>query len=141
MVGAILVPASLPGKPADQNEASPARDRLTAGVFILKHQSDPIGRLEIALGLVAAADAVEAKIRAAAKSGALDGITHEDRLRAAVSAGIVSDEEAAVWRRYEEIRRACIMVDDFPHDIGRNVVAEPARVTPLPDAVLARKTA
>jgi hypothetical protein len=33
------------------------------------------------------------------------------------------------------------MVDDFPHDIGRNVVVEPARVTPLPDAVLARKTA
>jgi len=122
-------------------EASPARDRLTAGVFILKHQSDPIGRLEIALGLVAAAEAVEAKIRGAAKSGALDGITHEDRLRAAVSAGIVSDEEAAVWRRYEEVRRACIMVDDFPHDIGRNVVAEPARVTPLPEAVLARKTA
>ena len=57
------------------------------------------------------------------------------------SAGIVSDEEARRWRRYEEVRRACIMVDDFPHDIGRNVVAEPARVTPLPEAVLARKTA
>jgi hypothetical protein len=38
------------------------------------------------------------------------------------------------------VRRACIMVDDFPHDLGRAGAAEPASTSPLQDAML-RKTA
>jgi acyl-CoA dehydrogenase len=120
-------------------DASPARDRLTGGIFVPRDESDPVGRLEVALDLVGAADAVEAKLRSAAKSGAVEGLTAEARLQAALDAGVISAEEAQCWLRYEEVRRACIMVDDFPHDIGRNVAAEPAKA--LQEAARARKTA
>ncbi len=45
-------------------EDSPARDRLTAGMFIYRDESDPVGRLELALQRVAEAEAIEAKVRA-----------------------------------------------------------------------------
>jgi acyl-CoA dehydrogenase len=48
-------------------EDSPARDRLTAGMFLWKDESDPVGRLEVALALVHTAETVEANMRAAAK--------------------------------------------------------------------------
>ena len=44
-------------------------------------------------------------------------------------------------RRYDAVRRACIMVDDFPHDIGRNAADAAANVMRFQDAVAARKTA
>jgi hypothetical protein len=40
-----------------------ARDRLTAGMFIHRDQADPVGRLELALAQVAAAEEVEGKVR------------------------------------------------------------------------------
>ena len=121
-------------------EASPTRERLTGGIFVRKHEDDPTGRLEIALELVAAADAVEAKMRSAVKSGVLDGLTAEARLQSALDAGLITAQDAEVWRHFNEVRRACIMVDDFPHDLGRSAAAAPANVSPLQDAML-RKTA
>jgi acyl-CoA dehydrogenase len=121
-------------------EASPARERLTGGIFVRKHEDDPTGRLEVALELVAAAEAVEAKMRSAAKSGVVDGFTAEARLQSALDAGLVTAQEAEVWRHFNQVRRACIMVDDFPHDLGRNVANAPGNVSPLQDAML-RKTA
>jgi acyl-CoA dehydrogenase len=122
-------------------EASPARDRLTGGMFIRRHEADAVGRLELALELVAAAEAVEAKLRSAAKSGVVQGLTADARLAAGLAAGVISAQEAELWTRYNALRRACIMVDDFPHDIGRNAAAEPARVTSLQDAAPQRKSA
>ncbi len=121
-------------------EASPARERLTGGIFVRKHENDPTGRLELALELVAAADAVEAKLRGAAKSGVVDGLTPEARLQSALDAGVISAQEAELWTRYNRIRRDCIMVDDFPHDLARMFDSGPASVGPVQDAML-RKTA
>jgi acyl-CoA dehydrogenase len=123
-------------------EASPARDRLTCGIFIHKHESDPVGRLEIALDLVAEADAIDAKLRGAVTSGVVTGMTAEARLQAALKAGLISADEAATWRRYDALRRACIMVDDFPAEVGSRVAAATPALTPVPDAtVLPRKIA
>ena len=122
-------------------EVSPARERLTGGIFLRKHEDDPTGRLEVALELVAAAEAVEAKIRSAVKSGSVDGLTAEARLQSARDSGLISAPEAELWTRFNQVRRACIMVDDFPHDLGRAVAAEPANVSPVQDAMLVRKTA
>jgi acyl-CoA dehydrogenase len=121
-------------------EASPARDRLTGGIFLNRHEDDPVGRLEVALELVAAGEAVEAKVRNATKSDALEGLTAEARLQSALDAGVITAEEAEVWTRFNRVRRACIMVDDFPHDLTKMFAPEPATVSPLPDAML-RKTA
>jgi acyl-CoA dehydrogenase len=122
-------------------EDSPARDRLTAGMFINRHQADPVGRLELALAQVAAAEEIEAKVRAAAKSGAVHGFTTGERIAAAVRIGAISAQDAATVDRYNELRRACIMVDDFPLEIGRHATSEPVKITDFQDALMARKTA
>src|SRR6185436_16781450 len=44
-------------------QSSPTRERITANVFILRHEEDPVGRLEMAMQMAPAGDAVEAKIR------------------------------------------------------------------------------
>jgi acyl-CoA dehydrogenase len=121
-------------------EASPTRDRLTGGIYLHRHESDPVGRLELALELIPAAEAADAKVRGAMKSGVIEGLTAEARVQAALEAKVISPDEAATWTRYNALRRACIMVDDFPHDFGRQPASEPVRVTPIQDA-LQRKSA
>jgi acyl-CoA dehydrogenase len=102
-------------------EPSAARDRLTRGMYLRKDEADPVGRLEVALDLVVPAEAVEAKLRAAAKAGVLHGRTNDERRASALSQGIITVDEAALLDRFKRVQRDCIMVDDFPHDIGRNV--------------------
>jgi acyl-CoA dehydrogenase len=119
-------------------EASPARDRLTGGSFLNKEEADPVGRLELALDMVAQADAVEAKLRSAVRSGALEGLTAHARVQAGLESGVISVQEADLWTRYNALRRACIMVDDFPQDIGRSSAAETAKVSALQEAMLRR---
>jgi acyl-CoA dehydrogenase len=122
-------------------EHSPARDRLTAGMFIHRHESDPVGRLELALERVAEAEEIEAKVRAAVKFGAVHGITAGERNAAAVEVRVITAAEAQTLKSYDELRRACIMVDDFPPDVGRHAAAEPVSVDDFQQALMARKTA
>jgi hypothetical protein len=68
-------------------------------------------------------------------------LTEHARIAAAVEKGIISTGEAALFQQFSALRRGCIMVDDFPHDIGRaQAVREPASVTALGGAV-SQKTA
>jgi len=122
-------------------EDSPARDRLTAGMFIERSEGDPVGRLELALRQVAFAEQIETKVRAAVKSGAIDAFTSAERIAAAVRAGTISAQEAETLERYEELRRGCIMVDDFPPEIGRHAVSEPDQAADFSGAPMARKIA
>ncbi|MEX0959013.1 MAG: acyl-CoA dehydrogenase [Burkholderiales bacterium] len=114
-------------------EPSQARDRLTNNTFVWKHEDDPVGKLELALEAAPAGEAVEAKLRGAAKAGVVDGFTDDVRLVSAVDKGILSRDEATALRRFWTLRHACIMVDDFPRDIGRMAPPqrEPATVTAL----------
>lgn len=95
----------------------PARDRLTAGMFVSTDANDPIATLEAALAAAVAAEPVEQKIRAARNSGsgALDP-------RAAVAQGVISANEAELLERARELRRKAIMVDDFPQDLGKSEI-------------------
>ena len=122
-------------------EPSQARDRLTANMFLHKHEDDPVGRLELAMQAAPAGEVVEAKIRNAAKAGVISGFTEESRTASAQEKGIISAEEAAQYRRFSALRRACIMADDFPHDVGRMQSArEPANVAEI-GSVVSQKTA
>jgi acyl-CoA dehydrogenase len=122
-------------------EASPTRERLTSNVFVLRHEDDPVGRLELAMQAAPAGEATEAKIRSAIKAGVIAGLTEPSRIAAAVEKGIISTGEAAQFQQFSALRRGCIMVDDFPQDIGRTQTArEPAKVTALGSAV-SQKTA
>ena len=71
-------------------EDSPARDRLTSGMFIDRIPTDPVGRLELALQQVAAAEQIDAKVRASIKSAQASGYTAEERIAAALRAGAIT---------------------------------------------------
>ncbi len=103
-------------------EPSETRDRLTSNTFIHRREEDPVGRLELALEAAPAADEIEAKLRAAAKAATVSGLTDEERLDSAVDRGILGRDEAVALRRFWKLRRACIMVDDFPQEFGRAAV-------------------
>jgi acyl-CoA dehydrogenase len=122
-------------------EPSQTRDRVTGGVYFRRSEDDPVGRLEMALDMAADGDAIEAKIRAAMKRGAISGWTEEERTQSAISAGAISPDEAALFATYCRLRRACIMVDDFPLEIGRSQsAADPAGAASVPLTPV-RKTA
>jgi acyl-CoA dehydrogenase len=122
-------------------EPSQTRERMTAGMFIDEREEDPVGRLELAMRAAPAGEAIEAKIRNGVRAGVISGLVEEARIQDAAKKGLVTAEETAQFRRYSQLRRACIMVDDFPQDVGRMQAArEPASVTQLGDAV-PRKTA
>jgi acyl-CoA dehydrogenase len=102
-------------------EPGPARDRLTAGVFVPKNEDEAVGALEAALVAVIAAEKVEAKIRVAVKAGALQGKA-DGLLANAATAGIISAGEVAIIERAQTLRRRVIMVDDFPRDLGKTEI-------------------
>ncbi|MBI1397640.1 MAG: acyl-CoA dehydrogenase [Betaproteobacteria bacterium] len=100
---------------------SASRERVTRGMYILRDEADPVGRLELALVLAPQAEALLAKIRAVEREGGLHGASEQERLENAVGQGLLTPEELQVLGRYRRLQRACIMVDDFPHDVGRHV--------------------
>ena len=116
-------------------ESSPTRERVTSNVFVMRHEDDPVGRLELALLAAPAGEATEGKIRSAMKAGVITGLTEPARVASAVEKGIISAAEAAQFQQFSALRHGCIMVDDFPHDIGRlQATREPASVTPFGSA-------
>ena len=122
-------------------EPSLTRDRLTEGMYIHRDESDPVGRLEMAMLAAPEAEEVEARIRNAARGGVIAGLTEEARTRDAVEKGIVSAAEAAKLLAYIGLRRACIMVDDFPNDVGRMSAARDTAVAIGRDNLVSHKTA
>jgi len=97
-------------------EPSPARDRLTAGIYIPSDSHDVVGRLEAALEKVIAVEAVEEKLRAAVRSGKLEADDEEALIQEGLSRAIITEDEAKLVREAESLRREAIMVDDFPPD-------------------------
>ncbi len=117
-------------------QSSAARDRLTAGMYIAKTEADPVGRLELALDAVDAAEAIEAKLRNSGSAAEGRPQSMSDRVDAALESHLITADEAQQWRRYEQLRKACVMVDDFPHDIGRRVAMVAAAEQSVTQAVL-----
>ena len=103
-------------------EPGPARERLTAGVFIPKDEKEPIAALEAALRAVIAAEPVEAKVRNAVRDGALVRGIADDLPAQALAKGIISHTEAQILERARALRRQAIMVDDFPRDFGKSEI-------------------
>jgi acyl-CoA dehydrogenase len=100
----------------------PARERLTAGMFISTDENDPIATLEAALVAVIAAEPAEQKLRDARKRGALANGLQDDDLAIAVAQGAISQAESEVVAQARALRRKAIMVDDFPKDLGKTEI-------------------
>src|SRR2546421_888408 len=88
-------------------EPGAARDRLTAGMYVPKEESDATGILEAAFLATVACEPIDRKLREAQKQGRSD------------PQAILSAEEYAQWQRKEALRKQVIKVDDFPQDFGR----------------------
>jgi acyl-CoA dehydrogenase len=104
-------------------EPSAARDRLTAGTYISRAPDNPVALIERALAATAAAEPIEAKLRAAMKDGSVDvklppGAPWETLLARAEAAGKITAGEAALVRAARDLTAKVIRVDDFPQDLG-----------------------
>ncbi|HZE09953.1 MAG TPA: acyl-CoA dehydrogenase [Burkholderiales bacterium] len=106
---------------------SAVRDRLCAGIYLPKAESDPLGCLEAALDAAIRAEAVEAKIRAAQKSGTISGRGAEELTQAALAAKLIGGEELSLLKRAAQLRDEVIRVDHFPQDLGRAEASRPAQ--------------
>ena len=106
---------------------SSTRDRLCAGMYLPRAESDPLGCLEAALDAAIRAEAVEARIRAAQKSGLVGGSGPEELAQGAFAAKIISGEELSLLKRAAQLRDEVIRVDDFPQDLGRSEAIRPAQ--------------
>ena len=100
-------------------EPGAARDRLTAGIYVPKNETDPTGVLEAAFLATVACEPIDEKLRKAVKKGKLIPRPGVDLGSIAIEMQIISAEENAQWQRKEALRRNVIKVDDFPQDFGR----------------------
>jgi acyl-CoA dehydrogenase len=106
-------------------EPSATRDRLTAGMYLPKSESDVIGAIEAAVEATLAAEPIEARIRDAQKSGALKVKIGEDRPATAHAAGVINAEELTVVRRAKRLLDQIVRVDDFAQDLGVSEMQPP----------------
>ena len=100
----------------------PARERLTAGVYIPKDPNEPIAALEAGLRAVIAAEPIGAKIRAAREQGKITASFADQIVDEAVAKGVITAQEKAAMERAKTLRRQVIMVDDFPKDLGKTEI-------------------
>jgi acyl-CoA dehydrogenase len=103
-------------------EPGPARERLVAGAYIPREPHEPIAVLEAALRAVIAAEPIGAKIRTARERGLLSASFADPMVEEAAAKGVITQEERAAMQRAKALRRQAIMVDDFPHDLGKTEI-------------------
>jgi acyl-CoA dehydrogenase len=104
-------------------EPGATRDRLTAGTYMPKGESDPGAILEAAFLATIACEPVDEKLRKAVKKGKIVPQPGVDLGILGNQNKIISAEELALWQRKEALRRNVIKVDDFPQDFGRAELA------------------
>lgn len=94
-----------------------ARDRLTSGIYMPTSADEPLGMLEQALQCAMVCEAVEAKLRAAVKTGRIPA-QGEERIASALKQRVITNTELELMGEMQTLRRRVIMVDDFPSDFG-----------------------
>ena len=106
-------------------EPSAVRDRLTEGMYIPDDEDQPIAQLEQAMRAAIGVEGIYARIYAAARAGRIGGRTPDELAAQAEQAGVIDHAELQALGRAKALRRAVIMVDDFPPDFGKEEVAQP----------------
>ena len=94
-------------------QPGPARDRLTAGMFLPTDEGDAVGALEAALASTLKCEPLQAKIEAARKTGKVKALEELLRITEAREQSIISANDASLLERDYALRRKVIMVDDF----------------------------
>src|SRR5260221_584800 len=108
-----------------------ARDRLTAGMYVPKSESDATGILEAAFHATIACEPIDEKLRKALKKGKMAARPGVDLGTLALEKNLITQEEFAQWQRKEGLRKAVIKVDDLPQDFGRRALVDADTTRPF----------
>ncbi|HYL88048.1 MAG TPA: acyl-CoA dehydrogenase [Burkholderiales bacterium] len=108
-----------------------ARDRLTAGMYVPKGETDATGILEAAFLATIACEPIDEKLRKALKKGKMAARPGVDLGTLALEKNLISQEELAQWQKKESLRKAVIKVDDFPQDFGRAAMVDADATRPF----------
>lgn len=92
---------------------SPARDRLTEGMYLPESVNDQLGRIEDALHKVIKAEPAERRLRRELKDYNPDFTGLKGMLEAAIQQRILTEEDAQLIREADAARTDVIQVDDF----------------------------
>jgi acyl-CoA dehydrogenase len=92
-----------------------ARDRLTAGIYLPVSGDEPLSVLEQALQCDVVCEAVEAKLRAAVKTGQIPA-QGDEKIAYALKQRVITNAELELMSEMKSLRRRVITVDDFPPD-------------------------
>lgn len=105
-------------------EPSEARDRLTRGAYWNRDPNDPVGRMEVALDKVLAAEPVEMKLQQALKMK-LNVTNLDNAIERGLAEGIIDNHEATVLHEGAQATLQAILTDEFsPEEFARFVVAD-----------------
>lgn len=99
-------------------EPGEARDRLSQNIFKPKGSKDYMAILEEAFVKSIATDPLEKKLSKALRDKKIEGGQRADVLTKAAESGALTKEEVEQLREMDRLRRAVIMVDDFPQEAG-----------------------
>jgi acyl-CoA dehydrogenase len=99
---------------------SATRERLSAHIYKTAAAHNPLGKLQAALVLSAAAEPLEKRIRVdGVKTGRITALDLPGQITQAASLGIINETEAELLRDYDAKVFDIINVDDFaPHELG-----------------------
>ncbi|MEQ1516345.1 MAG: acyl-CoA dehydrogenase, partial [Usitatibacteraceae bacterium] len=106
-------------------QPSAARNRLIAGMYLPKSDTDLLGKLEAAMNAVIAAEPIEAKVRAAKKAGRLTVHGADLQFEEAMKLSVITETELALWKRARVLQHEIIMVDDFDKSVGNQAAKAP----------------
>ena len=101
--------AAVIGRP----KGDPTLEQLLQGCYRPQSAEDPVGALQHACDLLAAAHPLHKKLHQALKHGQLDPAPGEAAIDAALEAGVLQAGEAQTLRAAQAARRKVIDVDDF----------------------------
>lgn len=95
-------------------QPSALRDRLSALCFWQPDESDPIGRVELAFSAMLQIQPLERRVQEAQKQGVLASkLPLPALLAAAQAAGLLSEQEIAMWQHADRLRYQALQVDEF----------------------------
>jgi acyl-CoA dehydrogenase len=100
-------------------EPGETRDRLTAGIFLPKSESDATAILEAAFLATLACEPIDEKLRKALKKGKIAARPGVELGLIGKEHQVITNDEYLQWQKKEALRKNVIKVDDFPQDFGR----------------------
>jgi acyl-CoA dehydrogenase len=115
---------------------SMARERVTHGIYKTVEAGNPLGMLQKTMEMAVAAEPVEKMLKKAVKDGRVRSPHPLEQINEAVSAGVLSEDQAETLRELDKAVMELVRVDDFEsHELGTLTTETQAAMDQPTDAV------